>query len=167
MEKERVSSPALTFNGPLEAGVRTVAVLGAAFPDAYDIQRLTAFDYLLVRTHRLGGPDDLHPKTPIQTPATEVRRRLVQNGLLLMMSRDLIERELHADGIRYRAGDAAELFLNALSTPYLIGLKERAVWLVDYLRSYTDAEFHALMRRFFDEWVLEFQSIERSLGVAE
>ncbi len=57
----------LTFNGPLEAGVRAVAVLGFAFPRAYDIQRLTAFDYLLVRTHQLGGPDDLHPATPIQT----------------------------------------------------------------------------------------------------
>jgi hypothetical protein len=61
----------LTFNGPLEAGVRAVAVLGSAFPRGYDIQRLTAFDYLLVRTHQLGGPDDLHPTTPIRTPATE------------------------------------------------------------------------------------------------
>jgi hypothetical protein len=157
----------LTFNGPLEAGVRTVALLGAAFPDAYDIQRLTALDYLLVRTRRLGGPDDLHPDTPIQTPATEVRRKLVQNGLLLMMSRDLIQRELHTDGIRYRAGEAAEFFLNALSTPYLIALKERAAWLVDHLRASTDADFHALMRGFFDDWVIEFQSVERSLGIAE
>jgi hypothetical protein len=157
----------LTFNGPLEAGVRTVALLGAAFPAAYDIQRLTALDYLLVRTGRLGGPENLHPDTPIQTPATEVRRRLVQNGLVLMMSRDLIQRELHADGIRYRAGEAAELFLNALSTPYLIALKDRATWLIDHLRAYTDAEFYALIRRFFEDWVMEFQSVERSLGITE
>jgi hypothetical protein len=63
---------ALTFNGQLEAGVRAVAILGAAFPCAFDLQRLTAMDYLLVRTRQLGGPDDLHPATPIQTPATEV-----------------------------------------------------------------------------------------------
>ena len=30
---------ALTFNGPLEAGVRVVALLGAAFPRAFDLQR--------------------------------------------------------------------------------------------------------------------------------
>ena len=66
--------PALTFNGPLEAGVRAVAVLGSAYPAGFDIQRLTAFDYLLVRTSVLNGPDDLHPSAPIQTPATEVRR---------------------------------------------------------------------------------------------
>jgi len=38
---------ALTFNGPVEAGVRAVAILSAAFPRALDLQRLTALDYLL------------------------------------------------------------------------------------------------------------------------
>jgi hypothetical protein len=167
MEEEIAGRYTLTFNGPLEAGVRAVAILGAAFPAALDIRRLTALDYLLVRTSQLGGPDDLHPGTPIQTPATEVRRKVVQNALLLTMSRDLIARELQADGIRYRAGEAASLFLNSLRTPYQVALKERAAWLVDHLRGYTDSEFQALMRQFFDNWVVEFQSVERSLGVAE
>jgi hypothetical protein len=164
---EKMSDQPLTFNGPLEAGVRAIALLAAAYPDAYDIQRLTALDYLLVRTGILGGPDDLHPNTPIQTPATEVRRKLVQKGLLLMMSRDLIRRELYENGIRYRAGETADYFLDSLSTPYLIALNERAAWLVDYLRSYSDTEFRVLMRGFFDDWVAEFQNVERSLGLAE
>jgi len=130
----------LTFNGPLEAGVRAVAVLGSAFPRAYDIRRLTAFDYLLVRTHQLGGPDDLHPATPIQTPATEVRRRVVQDALHLMMTRD------------------------SLRTPYLAALKDRADWLVYHLGDYTDSALDELMRKFFDTWVVEFQNVERSLG---
>src|SRR5262249_9486957 len=147
--------------------VRAVAILGAAFPAAFDIQRLTALDYLLVRTRELGGPDDLHPGSPIQTPATEVRRKVVQNALLLMMSRELVERELYSDGIRYRAGEAASLFLNSLQTPYLVALKVRAEWLVNHLKGYTDSEFQALMRRFFDNWVVEFQNLERSLGITE
>jgi hypothetical protein len=167
MEDEVAGRHALTFNGPLEAGVRAVAILGAAFPAAFDIQRLTAMDYLLVRTSKLGGPDDLHPATPIQTPATEVRRKIVQNALLLMISRELIERKLHSDGIRYRAGEAASLFLNSLQTGYLVALKGRAEWLVDYLKDYSDSEFQSLMRQFFDDWVVEFQSVERSLGIAE
>lgn len=154
----------LTFNGPLEAGIRAVAVLAAAFPRAFDLQRLTAFDYLLVRTQQLGGPENLHPATPIQTPATEVRRKVVQSALLLMMTRDLIVREPHADGIRYKAGESAAPFLNSIQTPYLRTLKSRACWLVEHLAGYTDAEFSALMRRFFDNWVVEFQAVERSLG---
>ena len=31
-----------TFNGPLEAGLRAVAVLGAAHPRTFDLQRLVA-----------------------------------------------------------------------------------------------------------------------------
>src|SRR5580700_3100811 len=122
---------ALTFNGPLEAGVRAVAILGAAFPCAFDLQRLTAMDYLLVRTRQLGGPDDLHPATPIQTPATEVRRKVVHNALLLMMTRDLVVRELHSDGLRYKAGESAAPFLNSIRTPYLCALNSRAIWLVN------------------------------------
>lgn len=155
---------ALTFNGPLEAGVRAVAVLNAAFPRCYDLQRLTAFDYLLVRTHQLGGPDDLHPATPIQTPATEVRRRVVQDALHLMMTRDLVARRVDADGLRYCAGEAAAMFVDALQTPYLKQLKARASWLVEHLADYTDVEFETLMRRFFDDWVIEFQNVERSFG---
>jgi hypothetical protein len=167
MEKEIADRHTLTFNGPLEAGVRAVAILGAAFPVAFDIQRLTALDYLLVRTKQLGGPEDLHPGTPIQTPATEVRRKVVQNAVLLMMSRELIGRELHSDGIRYRAGESASLFLNSLQTPYLVALKGRAEWLVDHLKGYSDSEFQALMRQFYDNWVIEFQTVEQSLGTFE
>ncbi len=167
MDEEVAGRRSLTFNGPLEAGVRVVAILGAAFPATFDIERLTAFDYLLIHTGQLGGPADLHPSTPIQAPATEVRRKVVQNAVLLMMTRELIDRELYPDGIRYRAGESAALFLSSLRTPYLVALKERAQWLVDYLKDYTDREFRALMRQFFDDWVVEFQNLERSLGIAE
>jgi hypothetical protein len=157
----------LTFNGPLEAGVRAVAVLHSAFPRAYDIQRLTAFDYLLVRTHQLGGPDDLHPATPFHTPATEVRRRVVQDALHLMMTRDLVVRLIGDDGIFYRAGENAAMFLDSLQTPYLAALKDRADWLVYHLAYYTDPDLDTLMREFFDTWVVEFQDVERSLGAQE
>ena len=156
----------LTFNGPLEAGIRAIAILLAAYPRSYDVQRLTAFDYLLVHTYQLGGPDDLHPATPIQTPATEVRRRIVQDALHLMMTRDLVERQVESTGIRYRAGKAASMFLESLRTPYLARMKERAAWLAHHLAGYSDQAFDDLMRRFFDTWVVEFQAAERSLGTA-
>ena len=164
MDRLSTEKHALTFNGPLEAGVRAVAVLEAAFPRAFDLQRLTAFDYLLVRTEQLGGPDDLHPSAPIKTPATEVRRKLVQQALFLMMTRDLVVREPHPHGICYHAGETATFFLNSLQTPYMKALRERAAWLVSYVAGYTDDEFDALMRRFFDSWVMEFQAVESSLG---
>ena len=164
MDEVAKTTASLTFNGPLEAGMRAVALLGAAFPRSFDLQRLTALDYLLVRTGQLGGPASLHPTAPIQTPATEVRRKVVYSGLLLMMTRDLIARDVQDDGIRYCAGEASAFFLSSLRTPYLCALKSRAEWLVHHLADYTETDFNVLMRRFFDQWVLEFQEVEQSLG---
>ena len=163
--EEVMRSPAMTFNGPLEAGVRAVAVLGAAYPRAFDLQRMVAFDYLLVHTSELDGPEDLHPNAPIRTPATEVRRNVVQNALHLMMTRDLVERVVTDNGICFCAGEMAATFLDALQSSYVIELKRRAAWLVQHLADYDDKDFDDLMRGFFDQWVVEFQHAEQSLAL--
>jgi hypothetical protein len=155
-----------TFNGPLEAGIRAVAILGAAYPQTYDLQRLVAFDYLLVHTADIGGPESLHPTAPLHSAELLVRRKLVEDALMLMMTRDLVVREITSEGIMYGAGENAATFLSALTTSYLLSLKNRASWLVDVLGSYADHQFRAVMRKFFDDWVEEFQSVERRLGGA-
>ncbi|NWH07865.1 MAG: threonine transporter [Alphaproteobacteria bacterium] len=160
----RRKAPA-TFNGALEAGVRAVALLAAAHPYSFDLQRLIAFDYLLVHTGDVGGPESLHPPAPLHSAELLVRRKLVEQALLLMMTRDLVRREVSAEGIRYRAGENATPFLQALQSSYLGALKDRAEWLVGEFGALSDTEFRVLMRRFFDRWVEEFQVAERSLGV--
>ena len=153
-----------TFNGPLEAGIRAVTLLGAAYPRAYDLQRLIGFDYLLVHTSDIDGPDSLHPPAPLHSAELLVRRRIIENALLLMMTRELVEREVSDEGIRYRAGENAAPFLAGLTSEYMTGLKERAEWLIEALGDRNEVDFRALMRKFFDHWVEEFQSAERSLG---
>lgn len=154
-----------TFNGPLEAGVRAVALLGAAYPKAFDLQRLTALDYLLVRTSDLDdGPESLHPPTPLHSPDAEVRRHIVQQGLYLMMSRDLVQRQPCATGIDYLAGENAALFLDSLRSTYLVKLKDRAAWLINFFESRSDEEFSETIKRYFDDWVVEFQDFEQSFG---
>jgi hypothetical protein len=155
----------VTFNGPLEAGLRAVAILGSAHPRSFDLQRLVAFDYLLVHTGDIGGPASLHPPTPLQSAELLVRRKLIERALLLMMSRDLVEREFVFDGIRYRAGENAVPFLSSLASDYLRELIKRAAWLVRELGDKNEADFRAVMRRFFEKWVEEFQAAEQSLGV--
>lgn len=154
----------ITFNGPLEAGIRAVSILGAAYPQTYDLQRLVALDYLLVHTADVGGPDNLHPPTPIHSAELLVRRKLVEDALLLMMTRDLIERQVGPNGITYGAGENATTFLSSVSSTYLLALKDRAAWLVEALGNLTNQEFRSVMHRFFDKWVEEFQQVEQSLG---
>lgn len=154
----------ITFNGPLEAGIRAISILGAAYPRTYDLQRLVALDYLLVHTGDINGPENLHPPTPMHSAELLVRRKLVEQSLFLMMTRDLVERKVTPDGIKYGAGENAATFLSSVSSSYLVALKDRAAWLVGALGGLSDEQFKGVMRRFFDKWVEEFQQVEKSLG---
>jgi len=153
-----------TFNSPLEAGVRAIALLAAAYPRAFDLQRIVAFDHLLVHTGDIGGPSSLHPPGPLRSAELLVRRRLVERALLLMMTRELVSRQVGPEGIQYVAGENAVPFLGAVQSDYVRALQERARWLVHHLGAMAEGEFRALLRRFFDQWVEEFQNVERSMG---
>lgn len=154
----------VTFNGPLEAGIRAVSILAAAHPKSFDLQRLVALDYLLVHTGDIDGPPNLHPPSPMHSAELLVRRGLVEQALLLMMTRHLVERLITQDGIRYVAGENAATFLSTATSSYFAALTERANWLTDTFGSYTDDEFRTVMRHLFDEWVEEFHYADAGAG---
>lgn len=156
-----------TFNGTLETGLRAVMVLRKAYPKSMDIHRLTAMDYLLVRTSMLDGPPDLHPATPIMSPVTQVRRESVLNGLAMMMSRQLVSQEVTDSGIKYIAGDYCAFFVDSFQSVYLQQLIDRAEWLVGYFKDYSDLEFENLMKEMLDNWVAEFQDEIKKTGETE
>jgi hypothetical protein len=155
---------AQTFNSPLETGIRSLEILVAAHPDSFDLQRLVAFDYLVVHTGDIEGPESLHPALPMRSTEILVRRGLVERGLLLMISRGLIERQATPDGVYYRAGEFAGTFLASLTSPYLIALRERAVWVAKKFGSMEQDAFRQTLSSVFGQWIEEFQSAERSLA---
>lgn len=163
---DRLAS-ALTFNGPLESGIRSIALLGAAYPNSYDISQLTALDFLLVHTKAIDGPESLHPPSPVQSPDATVRRQVVQAGINLMISRALIERVPTSTGIFYIASETATPFLDSLDGEYLTRLKDCAAWIVMYFQDRPNDAIMQTVRRVFDQWVMEFQSVERSLGARQ
>lgn len=151
---------AMPFNSPLETGVRSVAILTALFPRAADLQRLVDFDYLVVHSGDAGGPESLHAPLPMRSGELLVRRGLIETGLLLMISRGLVERISSPAGFEYQASESAGAFLSALSTPYLMRLKDRAYWAASTFGESTDVDLKAVTRRFFDEWSTQFQPVE-------
>jgi len=165
MEKVMSQPRALTFNSPLETGIRALTVLVAAYPRSFDLQRLMGFDHLVVHTGDIGGPKSLHPKLPMRSAEMLVRRKLVESGLMLMASRGLVERIVDAQGIHYRAAELAASVMSSMTTPYFAALQECAGWAVKTFASLDDTIFRATMARFFDQWVEEFQAVQQSLAV--
>jgi hypothetical protein len=151
------------FNSALETGVRSLVILAANFPAAMDLQRLVDFDYLIVHSGDLDGPESIHPPLPLREGELLVRRKIIESGILLMMSRGLVTRIAGAEGIFYQASDYAKPFVDSLTTPYMRSLIDRANWVGDTFGNMDTTELHNLISGFFNKWTAEFQP-SRGLG---
>ena len=148
------------FNSALETGVRTLAVLVAAYPKTYDFQRLVQYDYLTVHSADADGPPSLHPALPLRFNELLVRRQIVEHGLLLMVSAKLVRRYTDSLGFHFVAEDAAGAFLANLTSEYVVGVKERAQWVVDTFDSMTADDLNRVINRLFEAWTIEFQPVD-------
>jgi hypothetical protein len=148
------------FNSPLETGVRSLAILVAAFPTEFDLQRLVEMDYLVVHSGDANGPQSLHAALPLRAGELLVRRGLIENGLLLMISRGLIERIPNDDGFNYIAGEAAAPFMTSLTAEYSRQLMDRANWAVNRFENVSTEEVRRMTHRLFEKWSSQFQPIQ-------
>lgn len=152
------------FNSALETGLRSVSLLVAGYPRSFDLQSLVNFDHLVVHTQDVGGPASLHAKVPMRTAELLVRRSLVERGLLLMISKGLIERKADRSGIAYCAGEFAETFLSSLTSHYILMLRQRAAWVMEKFGSLNEAELKAHIDEYFGKWIEQFQMQQKSLS---
>ena len=149
-----------TFNTPLETGIRSLTILVAAHPESFDLQRLVEMDYLVVHSGDVGGPGSLHAPLPLRTGELLVRRGLIEKGLMLMMSRGLVQRHPTAEGFVYLAGEPAAPFLASLGSPYMNKLRIRSAWAVDRFAGQPTEQIRSITHRFFEKWSSEFQQIQ-------
>lgn len=155
MAKEQV----ITFNSSVEVGLRTLVLLDEAFPIAFSLSRLVVFDYLLVHSDDVeGGPDGLHPQTPHRSGELLVRRQFIQQGIRLYESRQLLIRSFEDTGITFQATDASTVFLDSLSSPYSLKLRDRGEWVIKEFGQVSDEDLSAFARVNLGRWGAEFES---------
>lgn len=150
----------LLFNSPLETGFRSLLLLNAAQPRAFDLTHLTWLDHLVVHTADLSGPPSLHPDIPQRNGELVVRRQLVEDGLRLMRRLHMIEIQYTGEGVLYSATNEAGVLAQLVRSQYGQQLKRRAEWLIEYLTG-ADSEFLAnLVREKVGRWTIEFHQTE-------
>lgn len=156
----QVANPPSPFNTALESGLRTLCILYAAHPRALDTQRLVFYDYLVVHSGDVdAGPKSIHPATPFRSNEWLVRRKLVADGLHLLMSRGLVSPDISSDGILYAASESAGAFLTCLSEEYTLELRNRAEWVVKRFSTINEASLLRYFRENLDRWGAEFQPV--------
>src|SRR5690606_27961354 len=144
MSEERQKNVTV-FNSTLETGVRSLVILAANFPAALDLQRLVDFDYLVVHSGDVNGPKSLHPPLPMREGELLVRRKIIESGISLMMSRGLVTRIAGEEGIFYQATDYAKPFVDLMATPYMRSLIVRANWVGETFGNMDTKELHSLI----------------------
>ena len=165
MDIEKRNNLPSPFNSALETGVRSLSILEAYFPRSIDLQRLVELDYLVVHSGDANGPDSLHTPLPLRAGELLVRREIIEKGLLLMISRGIVERIIGDSGIEYRAGESASPYLAALTAPYTIELRERATWALQTFGDMPPESIRMITRRFFERWSSQFQSLQPPRGI--
>lgn len=146
------------FNTAFESGVRSLILLTSCYPMQLSLRKLVVFDHLVVHTGDFDGPLSLHPQEDSRAAELLVRRHLVESGLALMETRNLIARKATLEGFRYQAGEEAGTFVDLLSSPYTMHLRARADWLTENVVPLTDNQLDQLVHRRIDQWTTEFQS---------
>lgn len=152
-----MTAPRSPLNSSFESGLRSMVILSEAYPARFDLQRLVMFDYLVVHSGDIeGSPTSLHPATPHRSGEYIVRREVIERGLMLFLSRGLLERHFDAHGISYTVSDMAPTFLDALNALYTQDLRKRAEWAVATFESASDSDLQRLFSANLGRWGGEF-----------
>jgi len=153
------------FNSALETGVRSICILVADLSNKFDIQQLLALDHIVVHTGDIeNAPPSLHPNILQRSGELLVRRPLIENGLVLMESKRLVQKVITPDGFYYCATELASAFIESLTNEYIKELSQRAQWAVTMYNDYGDRLFSEIFNSAFDRWRNEFQTAEMSIA---
>jgi len=159
----------MVFNSPLEIGLRSLYILSESYPLGYDLQRLIYYDYLLLHSNDINnGPESIHPSLPYRSTEILIKRDLIQKGIILMSSKDLVKPIFNEKGIQYSATDITNRFLEYNTSEYAKSLKRVSQWVIATFNSYEDKNLSIFMTNNLINWGGEFtkESIFRG-GVNE
>ena len=146
------------LNGPIEVGIRALITLSANFPASLDLNRLVLFDYILLHSADLEGPESIHPAIPKRQGELGLKRYLLEHSLRVPVRAQLVRIDATAGGLAYTATEEAEGFLASLTSDYANKLGDRARWVAEVFGGLQDSEVRSQLRTIFDEWAEEFDS---------
>ncbi|SFF07224.1 hypothetical protein SAMN05428981_11445 [Bacillus sp. OV194] len=165
-----VNSSSNSFNSPFEVGLRMLIILAVTPVIKSDLQRLIYYDYLVLHTNDVGvvgSPTSIHPDTPHRSGEIIVRRQVMQEGLKLMNSKNLINIIYDENGISYSSSQLTQTFLDLFESDYYKKLQKNASWVTSYFSEYTEIEIKDFVEKNIGHWGGEFMYEAFIRSVAE
>jgi len=170
-----ISSHPSLFNSPLEAGLRTLIILDAFAPAAFDLRQLSLLDYFAVYAEDLElderdrsfaehtsledeAPSSLHPPIAARRGEYFVRRRVIEEGLVLMERAFLLDRVANEKGFSFRARDVSAAMVDLMESEYNSHLKGTARWIASVAQQEGYGPFFSRLSRGVDQWSEEINA---------
>ncbi|MBY0098706.1 ABC-three component system middle component 2 [Mesobacillus maritimus] len=148
----------LLYNSPLEVALRTLVLLNNASADTFDIDRLIIFDYIVLHAKDLDERQkNLHPSLPFRSSEIIIRRKLIIEGLEMLVSRGLVNITHNQDGIFYQSNKTTKLFLELLNSNYSIKLRNLSEWALSNYGMLSTQQLVSLVNDGIQLWGSEFE----------
>lgn len=154
----------LLFNSPLEVGLRILVLLSQDSTTIFDIDRLVIFDYFILHANDVDNEQkNLHPSLPLRSSEIIIRRKLISEGLDLLVSKGLVEKVYTDKGIYYRANKLTSMFIDLLKSDYYKDLNSLCYWVTNKFKSFTTPELNSIVNENIQLWggEFEFESLVR------
>lgn len=148
----------ILYNSPLEVSLRTAVILSNTPEETYDIDRLVIFDYFVLHAKDLDmSQKNLHPSLPFRSSELIIRRKLITEGLEMLVSKGLINIVYNDDGIYYKSNPSTELFANLLISDYALKLKALSEWVIKKYGKLSTNQLASLVNKGIRLWGSEFE----------
>ena len=150
------------FNTPIELGLRSLIILDTSQNQIMDLEKIMYLDYLCLNTFDIGGPRSLHAAIPNRGVQVFSKKVLIQKGLSIMMTKELIQLVVKPNGFFYQITEAGKLFLTLFQTKYFLDLVNRSRWVVERWGNSSTDEIKTFIDVNIQNWGGDFLSIDES-----
>lgn len=145
------------FNSPLETSLRVLFILSHVHPKSVDTQRLIYYSYLSLHTGDFSNEcSSLHPAIPYRSCQIIIQREVLQEGIRLLQSKELLVTKYNKTGINFRAHKNAKVLTDYFESQYSQQLSNRIQLVLEQFGKMTDNQLDKYMRKNLTKWGSEF-----------
>lgn len=145
------------FNTPIEVGLRALIILNQLSARSMDLNELVIYDYMITHSNDVDdSTESLHPSTPYRSGEIIIKRKVMQEGINLMYSRELLDIEYTKNGVYYKSNELTLYFIKHLVSNYAQDVIQNANRISKQFENYSEIELNEYINRNISKWGSEF-----------
>ncbi|MET1249168.1 ABC-three component system middle component 2 [Sporolactobacillus sp. STCC-11] len=145
------------YNTPLEIGLRVLIILNELTEETIDLNRLVIYDYFINHSSDFDKTSkSLRPSIPQRFGELILKRKVIQEGIYLMYSRELLDIHYTLNGIYFKSNQLTKEFLKYFDSTYALELSRISKIVIGNFKNYSDDELNLYVNNNLSKWGTEF-----------